>query len=115
MGLIREVVETKLARVELEATGPRLPKDMAVLEKQRPVMDAPPPGAEGTPRWGEYVAYYEKRLEELKQGTAVEGPLRWVPYEQILKRANWPEGHLASRHSASRVAISRSSPGMQTR
>ncbi|HYO59832.1 hypothetical protein [Archangium sp.] len=80
-GLTREVVEARLALVELEATGPRLPRDVAVLEKQRPSVDAPPPGAEGNPRWGEYVAYYEKRLGELKRGTAAEGPLRWAPYE----------------------------------
>jgi hypothetical protein len=80
-GLTQEVVEAKLAAVELESTGPRLPKAVAVLEKQRPFGDAPPLGAEGNPRWLEYVAYYEKRLGEIKQGTAVEGPLRWAPYE----------------------------------
>ncbi|WP_395830947.1 hypothetical protein [Archangium violaceum] len=80
-GLTQEVVEARLALVELEVRGPRLPRDVAVLEKQRPSVDSPPPGAEGTPRWGEYVAYYDKRLGELKQGTAVEGPLRWAPYE----------------------------------
>jgi hypothetical protein len=80
-GLTREVVEARLALAELEATGPRLPRDVAVLEKQRPAVDAPPPGAEGNPRWGEYVAYYEKRLGELEQGKAAQGPLRWAPYE----------------------------------
>ncbi|HYO55510.1 hypothetical protein [Archangium sp.] len=82
-GLTREVVEARLALVELEAPGPRLPRDVAVLEKQRPSPDAPPPGAEGNPRWGEYVAYYEKRLREIKQGKAAEAPLRWAPYEQM--------------------------------
>jgi hypothetical protein len=80
-GLTREVLEAKLAAVEFESTGPRLPRDVVLLEKQRPSMDAPPPGAEGNPRWPEYVAYYEKRLGEIKQGTAAEGPLRWAPYE----------------------------------
>jgi hypothetical protein len=80
-GLTREVVEARLALVELDATGPRLPRDVAVLEKQRPSVDAPPPGAEGNPRWSEYVAYREKRLGELKRGLAVEGPLRWEAYE----------------------------------
>ena len=80
-GLTREVVEARLALAELEATGPRLPRDVAVLEKQRPAVDAPPPGAEGNPRWSEYVAYYEKRLGELEQGKAAQGPLRWAPYE----------------------------------
>jgi hypothetical protein len=82
-GLTREVVEARLALVELETPGPRLPRNMAVLEKQRPSVDAPPPGAEGNPRWGEYVAYYEKRLGELQQGKAAETPLRWAPYEQM--------------------------------
>jgi hypothetical protein len=80
-GLTREVVEARLALVELESTGPRLPRDMTVLEKQRPSVDAPPPGAESNPRWPEYVAYYERRLEQIRQGTAVKGPLRWAPYE----------------------------------
>ena len=75
------MLEAKLSAVEFESTGPRLPKDGVVLEKQRPSVDAPPPGAEGNPRWPEYVAYYEKRLGEIKQGTAIEGPLRWAPYE----------------------------------
>jgi hypothetical protein len=82
-GLTREVVEARLALVELEATGERLPRDVAVLEKQRPSVDAPPPGAEGNPRWPEYVAYYEKRLGELNQGKASKAPLRWAPYEQL--------------------------------
>ncbi|HZI08449.1 MAG TPA: hypothetical protein VEZ71_30815, partial [Archangium sp.] len=80
-GLSRQVVEARLALVELESTGPRLPRDAAVLEKQRPSVNAPPPGVEGNPRWTEYVAYYEKRLGEIKQGMAVQGPLRWAPYE----------------------------------
>jgi hypothetical protein len=83
VGLTREVVEARLALVELEATGPRLPRDVAALEKQRPSVDAPPPGAAGNPRWPEYVAYYEKRLGELQQGKASKAPLRWAPYEQL--------------------------------
>ncbi|PTL83504.1 hypothetical protein DAT35_14045 [Vitiosangium sp. GDMCC 1.1324] len=83
LGLTQEVVEARLAAVELESTGPRLPKDVAVLEKQRPSLDASPPGAEGNPRWGEYVAYYENRLGELKQGKAAKGPLRWEAYERM--------------------------------
>ncbi|HYO73829.1 MAG TPA: hypothetical protein VEU33_47960 [Archangium sp.] len=82
-GLTREVLEARLALVEREAMGPRQPRNVAVLEKQRPSLDAPPPGAEGNPRWPEYVAYYEKRLGELEKGTAVEGPLRWAPYELL--------------------------------
>ncbi|HYO54730.1 hypothetical protein [Archangium sp.] len=82
-GLPREVVEAKLVQVELDSTGPRLSGDIAVLEKQRPSLAAPPPEAQGNPRWSEYIAYYENRLAELKQGKAVEGPLRWDAYEQM--------------------------------
>ncbi|WP_095986293.1 hypothetical protein [Cystobacter fuscus] len=83
VGLTRDVVEARLALVESEATGPRLPRDVVVLERQRPSLDAPPSGAEGNPRWSEYVAYYERRLGELERGKAVEGPLRWVAYERM--------------------------------
>jgi hypothetical protein len=82
-GLTREVVEARLALVEWEAPGPRLTKNVAVLEQQRPSPDAPPPGAAGNPRWGEYVAYYEKRVRELQQGKAPQGPLRWAHYERM--------------------------------
>ncbi len=82
-GLTQEVVEAKFLEVELNVPGPRLPRDVAVLEKQRPSLEAPPPEAQGNPRWPEYVAYYEKRLGEIRQGTAVQGPLRWAPYERM--------------------------------
>ncbi|KFA88917.1 hypothetical protein, partial [Archangium violaceum] len=85
-GLSREVVEARLALVESEAPGARLSRDVAALERQRPSPDAPPPGAEGNPRWGEYTAYYEKRLGELRQGKAAKGPLRWADYEQLWAR-----------------------------
>jgi hypothetical protein len=83
VGLTPEVVEAKLLRVELEASGPRLPGDVAVLEKQRPALDTPPPGAQGHPFWSEYVAYYEKRLAALQQRKATHGPLRWEAYERM--------------------------------
>ncbi|HYO52382.1 hypothetical protein [Archangium sp.] len=83
VGLTQEVVEARLAAVELDSAGPRLPKDVAVLEKQRPALDAPPPGAQGNPRWSEYGAYYENRVAELKQGKATQGPLRWEAYERM--------------------------------
>ncbi|WP_375771678.1 hypothetical protein NR798_12515 [Archangium gephyra] len=94
-GLAREVVEARLALVELEAPGPRLPRDVAVLEKQRPSPRAPPPGAGGNPRWGEYVAYYEERLREIKQGKAAEAPLHWAPYERM---RGWFARGLAFEH-----------------
>jgi hypothetical protein len=83
VGHTRKVVEAKLAAAELEATGPRLPKDVRVLEQHRPVLDAPPPEARGNPRWREYVDYYEKRFSEVEKGTAAEGPLKWAGYERL--------------------------------
>jgi hypothetical protein len=83
VGLTPEVVEARLAAAELESSGPRLPKDVAVLEKNRPSLDAPLPEAQGNPRWREYVGYYEKRLGEVKKGKAPKGPLRWEAYEQM--------------------------------
>ncbi|HZH78778.1 MAG TPA: hypothetical protein VEY88_22305, partial [Archangium sp.] len=57
--------------------------------------DAPPPGAEGNARWGEYVAYYEKRLGEVERGSAAKGPLRWAPYEEL---RGWFARGLAFEH-----------------
>jgi hypothetical protein len=83
VGHSREVVEARLAQAELDAAGPRMSRDVAVLEKQRPSVDAPLPGAQGGALWREYVAYWEKRFAELEQGRAVEGPLRWEGYEKM--------------------------------
>ncbi|HEX5754048.1 MAG TPA: hypothetical protein VFZ09_48140, partial [Archangium sp.] len=83
VGHTREAVKARLAAAELEATGPRLPKDVAVLEKHRPALEAPPPEARGNPRWREYVEYYHERFKEVESGTAAEGPLKWAPYEQL--------------------------------
>jgi len=84
VGHTREVVKAKLTAAELEATGPRLPKDVSVLEKHSPSLDAPPPPeAQGNPRWREYVDYYEERLREVKEGTADKGPLKWEGYERL--------------------------------
>ena len=82
-GLSLERMGARLARAELDAVGPRLPANVALLERQRPSLEAPPPGAEGHPRWSEYVTYRERRLGELKQGKPEKGPLRWEAYEQL--------------------------------
>ncbi|HEX5751366.1 MAG TPA: hypothetical protein VFZ09_34395 [Archangium sp.] len=83
VGHTREVVEAKLAAAELEATGPRLPKDVAILEKHRPSLDAPPPEARGNPRWREYMEYYNERFREVEQGKASKGTLKWEGYEKL--------------------------------
>ncbi len=79
----REAVEAKLARAEFDAAGPRLSGDVAVLKQQRPSLDAPPPGTQGSALWREYVAYRENRLLEIEQGQAVKPPLKWEGYEQM--------------------------------
>ncbi|WNG42762.1 hypothetical protein F0U60_00595 [Archangium minus] len=82
-GLSREVVETKLAHAEFDSAGPRLSGNVAVLEKQRPSLKAPPMEAQGHPLWSEYVSYWETRLAELKQGKPVKPPLAWAGYEPM--------------------------------
>ncbi|WNG32264.1 hypothetical protein F0U61_00550 [Archangium violaceum] len=82
-GFSREVVEAKLALAELDSAGPRLSGNVALLEKQRPSLDAPPPEAQGHPLWNEYVSYWETRLAELKQGKTVKPPLAWAGYEPM--------------------------------
>jgi hypothetical protein len=82
-GLTAEVVEAKLGRVEWEVAGPRLSGNVAALERQRPSLQAPPVEAGGHPLWGEYVAYYEGRLAELRQGLEVKQPLTWAGYERM--------------------------------
>ena len=82
-GLSPEVLKARLAEAEGEAAGPRLPMSVKALEKQRPVLEAPPAEARENPRWQEYVEYYEERLGEVRQGKALKGPLRWEAYEQL--------------------------------
>jgi hypothetical protein len=79
-----EVVQAKLVQAELEATGPRLPADAGLLRKLNSTLATPPPGVpEGYVLWNEYVTYRHKRLAELEQGRAAEGPLRWEGYERM--------------------------------
>ncbi|NMO17067.1 hypothetical protein HPC49_11425 [Pyxidicoccus fallax] len=83
-GYTREAVETKLRRAEWEAPGARLPADVALLKRQSPALDAPPPGVrEGSALWGEYVTYRARRLAEVEQGQATKGPLRWEGYREM--------------------------------
>ncbi len=87
VGLTPEVVEAKLAAVELEASGPRLSRDVAVLERElADLKERPPPGTEGIPRWSEYLAYLKKRLGELDQGQNAKPPLKWEAYETMWSR-----------------------------
>jgi hypothetical protein len=83
-GHTQQVVQAKLALAELEASGPRLPAETALLKKLNATLDTPPPGVpEGYALWSEYVSYRRTRLTELEQGRAAEGPLRWEGYERM--------------------------------
>ncbi len=83
-GYSAEVVEAKLQQAELEAPGPRLPADVALLKKLHSTLSSPPPGVpEGYVLWEDYRTYRQRRLTELQQGKAEEGPLRWEAYERM--------------------------------
>ncbi|WP_224363527.1 hypothetical protein [Hyalangium versicolor] len=83
-GLSAEVLQTKLQLAELEAQGPRLPTDVALLKKLHATLSTPPPGVpEGYALWEDYRAYRQARLTELEQGQATKGPLRWEAYERM--------------------------------
>lgn len=80
----REVLRAKLLQAELEATGARLPRDVESLRRHAPSLDAPPPGVpEGAVLWREYVTYRERRLSEIIEHKAVEGPLKWEGYQEM--------------------------------
>ncbi|MFP2903053.1 hypothetical protein, partial [Corallococcus sp. 4LFB] len=62
-----ESARVKLFQAELEASGPRLPKDVNLLREMAPKLEEPPPGVEkGAPLWQEYVAYRKRRLKEIR-------------------------------------------------
>ncbi|HLK99253.1 MAG TPA: hypothetical protein VK539_01665 [Myxococcaceae bacterium] len=83
VGHTAEVLASKLRMAELESAGARLSGEVAVLERQRPVLEAPPLGLQGNPLWGEYVTYFEGRLQELKAGSSTKAPLTWLSYERM--------------------------------
>ncbi|RYZ17596.1 MAG: hypothetical protein EOO70_01470 [Myxococcaceae bacterium] len=79
-----EAAKAKLLQAELEAAGPRLPKDVEVLKGLAPKLDAPPAGVEkGAGLWGDYVTYRERRLQEIQSGADVKGPLKWAGYQEM--------------------------------
>ncbi|WP_239470425.1 hypothetical protein [Archangium violaceum] len=89
-GLPREVLDTKLLEVELDVLGPRLSRDVAVLEKQLAALEkTPPAGATDHPLWSDYLEYGRQRVAELERGTKVkhgrtiEPPLKWEDYQKM--------------------------------
>ncbi|RJS13624.1 hypothetical protein DRW03_35975 [Corallococcus sp. H22C18031201] len=86
-----EAAKAKLFQAELEAAGPRLPKDVKLLKEMAPKLEEPPPGVEqGAPLWQEYVAYRIRRLKEIQAGDAVKAPLKWEGYQGM--RAYYARG-----------------------
>jgi len=89
-GQTRAVLEVKLAEVEASAPGPRLSWDLKAVETAKPLLGEPPAGVPPSAAlWREYVAYYERRLGEMrgteKTGTQadVKPPLWWWSYESF--------------------------------
>ncbi|NRD57250.1 hypothetical protein HRD49_38040 [Corallococcus exiguus] len=86
-----EAAKAKLLQAELEASGPRLPKDVELLNQMAPKLDAPPAGVEKSAGlWHDYVAYRERRLQEIQSGADVKGPLKWAGYQEMF--ANYARG-----------------------
>ncbi|MFP2909422.1 hypothetical protein ACLESD_31145 [Pyxidicoccus sp. 3LFB2] len=113
-GFEREAVAARWLQAELEAPGPRLPREVRLLEQQRPSLVAPPPGVPaGSERWSEYVTYREKRLGELKQGEPVDGPLRWEAYEPL--RGQFARGLDFERAMVARLRADAALPRAQRR
>ncbi|NRD49373.1 hypothetical protein [Corallococcus exiguus] len=83
-GSALEAAKAKLLQAELEASGPRLPKDVEVLKGLAPELDAPPAGVErGAGLWRDYVSYRERRLQEIQSSADVKGPLKWAGYQEM--------------------------------
>lgn len=109
-GVPPEVLETRLAQLEWEVTGPRMPRDVSFLKEHPPERDAPP-GAEGHPLWSEYVSYREARLAELEQGTPAKGPLRWEGYLDL--RGQFIRGLMFERAMVARLRADAALPRAQ--
>lgn len=87
-------LEARLSEAEALETGARHPARLEALARHRPSLHEPPPGvAADNARWVDYVAYWERRYEELA-GTrqrppgapAAKPPLAWDSYRTFLGR-----------------------------
>jgi hypothetical protein len=87
-------LEARLAEAEALEAGARLPANLEALARHRPSVSQPPRGvAADNGRWVDYVAYWERRYEELV-GTRqrppgappVKPPLVWDGYDVFLGR-----------------------------
>jgi hypothetical protein len=87
-------LEVRLAEAEALEAGARHSARVETLTNHRPSVKQPPPGvAADSPRWTAYVAYWERRYEELA-GTRpvpagrmeIKPPLTWERYAGFLDR-----------------------------
>ncbi|HYO53903.1 hypothetical protein [Archangium sp.] len=87
-------LEARMAEAEALEVGARLPAQLEVLARHRPSVNQPPRGvAADSVRWVDYVAYWERRYEELA-GTRqrpvgappAKPPLAWDGYNTFLGR-----------------------------
>jgi hypothetical protein len=96
-GLAREeaaALRASLTEAEALESGARHPAKLEMLARYRPSVQEPPRGvATGDGRWMDYVAYWERRYEELA-GTRprppgalpAKPPLAWEGYKSLLGR-----------------------------
>lgn len=101
-------LEARMAEAEALEVGPRHPGRIEVLARYRPSRLQPPSGVEADhPRWTSYVAYWDRRYEELAgtrplpRGRAeVKPPLTWEAYSNLLGKF---QRSLEFQRSAARV------------
>jgi hypothetical protein len=107
-------VETRLVQAEALEVGARYPRDPKELVRYRPSRDSPHEGVSSdNPLWPKYVAYWERRYEELAgQRTLpvghpeLKGPLKWEPYEALINRFGRSRGFQGSAtHALQREAL----------
>jgi hypothetical protein len=87
-------LEARLQEAEALEEGARQSARLETLARQRPSLQKPPPGvAADSELWADYVAYWEKRYEELAGIRArpawlppAKPPLLWVNYTSFLDR-----------------------------
>lgn len=109
-------LEARLAEAEALEVGARHPARLEALLRHRPVRAEPPSRVEAdSPRWSSYVAYWDRRYEELA-GTRprppgrveVKPPLTWESYSFLLGRF---QRSLEFQRSAARVLQQAREPG----
>lgn len=109
-------LEVRMAEAEALEAGPRYPARLEALTRHRPSGEHPPSGVEADhPQWTSYVAYWERRYEELAGTrplplgqTAVKPPLTWEAYSSLLGRF---QRSLEFQRSAARVLQQTREPG----